>query len=163
MSEAFLCLPISAPPGDIDISLEEPSTDEPQTRRQQLEEHRADPGCAVCHSFMDPLGLPLETFDAIGRYRTTELGLTIDPSGEFAGAPVADARELGFTVGANPTVADCMVRKFYSYAVGHEERDVDGSVLNSLATSFQASGFQLRQLVLDIVTHDAFSAVAPQP
>ena len=56
-----------------------------------------------------------------------------------------------------------MVRKYYSYAVGHEERDVDGSVLNALAASFQASGYKLRELVLDIVAHDAFSSVAPQP
>ena len=162
MSEAFLCLPIDPPPGDIDISLEEPTVDQPQTKRQQLEEHRASPVCAACHAQMDPLGLPLETFDAIGRYRTTEVGLPIDPSGEFDGQPVADARDLGFTVAANPSVARCMVRKYYSYAVGHEERDVDGSILNALSASFEASGYQLRQLVLDVVTTDAFSSVAPQ-
>jgi hypothetical protein len=112
---------------------------------------------------MDPLGLPLELFDAIGRYRTTELGLTIDPSGEFEEVPVADARELEVAVGSSAAVAQCIVRKYYSYAVGYVERDVDGSVVNSLAASFQASGFKLRDLVLDVVTHDAFSAVAPQP
>jgi hypothetical protein len=40
---------------------------------------------------------------------------------------------------------------------------VDGSVVNALADSFQATGFKLRELVLDVVTHDAFSSVAPQP
>jgi hypothetical protein len=40
---------------------------------------------------------------------------------------------------------------------------VDGSVLNALATSFEASGFKLRELILSVVTHDAFSLVAPQP
>jgi hypothetical protein len=112
---------------------------------------------------MDPLGLPLESFDAIGRYRTTDHGLPIDPSGDFDGAPVADARDLGFVVAASPTVAECLVRKYYPYAVGHEERDVDGSVINALAASFQASGFRLRDLVVDIVAHEAFSSVAPQP
>jgi hypothetical protein len=111
---------------------------------------------------MDPLGLPLEVFDAVGRYRTTELGLQIDPSGEFNQTPVADPRELGSVVAADPAVAQCLLRKYYSYAIGHEERSVDGSVLNALATSFQASGHQLRQLVLDIVTHEAFAVVAPQ-
>ena len=48
---------------------------------------------------MDPLGLPLETFDAIGRYRTTDHGLPIDPSGDFDGQPVADARGLGQVAG----------------------------------------------------------------
>jgi hypothetical protein len=60
-------------------------------------------------------------------------------------------------------VAQCFLRKYFSYAVGHEERDVDGSVINDLYASFQASGFKFRQLVLDVATSDAFSTVAPQP
>lgn len=161
MSEAFLCRPISPPPGNVNVALGEPS-DAAVTKRDRLEQHSTDPACASCHAFMDPLAYPLESFDAIGRYRTTEQGVPIDPSGEFDGQPVADARELGLAVAQNPTVATCMVRKYYAYAVGHEERDVDGSVLNSLAASFQASGYQLRQLVLDVVSHEAFASVAPE-
>jgi hypothetical protein len=163
MREALMCAPIDPPPGNVDVVLEDPPADQPLTKRDRLEAHRANPKCSGCHSLMDPLGLPLETFDAIGRYRTTDRGLTIDPSGDFDGVPVADARELGFTMSASAVVAQCLVRKYYSYAVGHEERDVDGSVLNALATSFQASGFQLRELILHIATHEAFSSAAPQP
>ncbi len=111
---------------------------------------------------MDPMGLPLENFDAIGRYRTTDHGLPIDPSGEFEEQPVADARELGLVVGQSRMVAQCMVRKYYSYALGYAERDVDGSVLNALSDSFEASGFKLRELVVDVVTNEAFSSVAAQ-
>jgi hypothetical protein len=163
MREALMCTPISPPPGDVDIVLEDPPADQPMTKRQRLEVHRTNDTCAGCHAMMDPLGLPLESFDAIGRYRTTDHGLPIDPSGDFDGAPVADARDLGFVVASSSTVAECLVRKYYSYAVGHEERDVDGSVINALAASFQASGFKLRDLVVDIVAHEAFSSVAPQP
>jgi hypothetical protein len=162
MREVLLCTPIRPPPGNVDIVLDEPPADQPQTKRDRLELHRSEPVCATCHALMDPLGLPLESFDAIGRYRTTELGLPIDPSGEFDGTPVADARELGFTIGSSDAIAECLVRKYYSYAVGHEERDVDGSVVQALGDAFRASGFQLRDLVLDIVTHEAFSSVAPQ-
>lgn len=162
MRDALMCSPIPPPPGDVDVVLEEPPANMPQTKRQRLELHRTAPACAGCHSMMDPLGLPLETFDAIGRFRTTDRGLMIDPSGDFDGQPVADARALGLTVASSATVAQCLVRKYYSYAVGHQERDVDGSVLNALAASFQASGYQLRELVLDVVTNDAFSTVAPQ-
>jgi hypothetical protein len=98
------------------------------TKRQRLEAHRTEPACANCHSKMDPLGLPLETFDAIGRYRTTDHGLPIDPSGDFNGTAVADARGLGTAAAASATVAQCFVRKFYTYAVGHEERGVDGGL-----------------------------------
>lgn len=163
MRDALMCTPIPPPPGNVDIVLEEPPADKPLTKRQRLEIHRTEPACAGCHSLMDPLGLPFETFDAIGRYRTTDHGLPIDPSSEFNGQPVDDARALGQTISSSVAVARCLVRKYYSYAVGHEERDVDRSVLNALATSFEASGFRLRELVLDVVTNDAFSYVAPQP
>jgi hypothetical protein len=163
MREALMCTPISPPPGDVDIVLEDPPADQPMTKRQRLEIHRTHDTCAGCHASMDPLGLPLETFDAIGRYRTTDHGLPIDPSGDFDGQPVADQRDLGFVIASSPSVVQCLVRKYYSYAVGHEERAVDGSAVNTLAASFQASGFELRELVLHVVTHEAFSSVAPQP
>jgi hypothetical protein len=163
MREALMCTPINPPPGDVDIVLEDPPADQPMTKRQRLEIHRTNDTCAGCHSLMDPLGLPLETFDAIGRYRTTDHGLPIDPSGDFDGAPVADQRDLGFVIASSPSVVECIVRKYYSYAVGHEERAVDGSVVNALAASFQGSGFELRELVLHVVAHEAFSSVAPQP
>ncbi|MGK3984404.1 DUF1592 domain-containing protein [Sorangium sp. So ce136] len=163
MRDALMCTPIPPPPGDVALELPEPPPDRPLTKRQRLENHRTAPACAACHGYMDPLGLPLETFDAIGRYRTTDHGLPIDPSGDFDGEPVADARELGMTASASDEVARCLVRKYYSYAVGHEERAVDGSVLNTLAAAFEASGFELRELVLDVITNEAFSSVAPQP
>jgi hypothetical protein len=47
--------------------------------------------------------------------------------------------------------------------MGHDERDVDGTVVNDLITSFEGSGYKLRDLVVSTVTHEAFSAVAPQP
>ncbi|AUX45164.1 hypothetical protein SOCE26_066450 [Sorangium cellulosum] len=163
MRDALMCRTIPPPPGDIDIVLDEPPADMPLTKRQRLEKHRTEPTCAGCHGLMDPLGLPLESFDAIGRHRTTDHGLPIDPSGDFDGQPVADARELGMAISSSDLVARCLVRKYYTYAAGHEERDVDGSVLNTLAASFEASGFKLRELVLDLVTNEAFSSVAPQP
>ena len=163
MRESLMCQRIPPPPGNVNVSLPDPPSDMPMTKRQRLEVHRTDDTCAGCHKFMDPLGLPLESFDAIGKYRTTDHGLPIDPSGEFDGKMVADARGLGAAAAASTTVANCLVRRFYTYAVGHEERYVDGSVLNTLAASFQASGYKLRELILEVVTNEAFSSVAPQP
>jgi len=161
--EALMCRAIPPPPSNVNAMLVEPPVGQPMTKRQRLELHRSNPSCAACHGLMDPLGLPLETFDAIGRYRTTDSGLTIDPSGEVDGVAVADARGLGLTMSANAIVAQCLVRRYYAYASGHEERDVDGSVINQLTTSFETSGYKLRDLIVDTVTHDAFSAVAPEP
>ena len=83
--------------------------------------------------------------------------------GDIDGTAVADAREMGVALGSNTGIEGCFVRRYYTYAVGHEERDVDGSVVNELSASFAASGFKLKNLVVDTVAHDAFSAVAPQP
>ena len=72
---------------------------EPRTVRERLEQHRANPACAGCHRLMDPLGLALENFDAVGAWRANEAGTAIDPSGQiFDGSrvdgPVALRRAL---------------------------------------------------------------------
>jgi hypothetical protein len=161
--DVLMCKAVPPPPEGVNFMLVDPPADKPMTKRQRLEAHRVNPSCSGCHALMDPLGLPLESFDAIGAYRTTDRGLPIDPSGDVDGQAVANAREMGEAMSQSAAIANCMVRRFYTYAAGHNERDVDGSVVNALAASFEASGFKLRELLLATVTHDAFSAVAPQP
>jgi hypothetical protein len=163
MREALMCLTVPPPPEGTNTKLDDPPAGMHLTKRMKLEKHREDPLCASCHAMMDPLGLPFENFDAIGRYRTLDDTLPVDPSGDFNGKPVANARELGQVMSADASVAQCFVRKYYSYAVGHTERAADQSVINDLYVSFQSSGFKFRQLVLDVTTSDAFSTVAPQP
>jgi len=51
--------------------------------REQMEKHREDPGCASCHTLMDPIGFGLQNFDADGSWRTTENGKPIDASGQL--------------------------------------------------------------------------------
>jgi beta-lactamase regulating signal transducer with metallopeptidase domain len=60
---------------------------QPTTLRTRLESAVKSPVCASCHSAMDPVGFGLENFDAVGRWRETESGLPIDPSGKFAEMP----------------------------------------------------------------------------
>jgi hypothetical protein len=161
--EWMMCKVVPPPPEGVALVLPDVDPNNPTTKRQRLDAHRQAPACAGCHALMDPMGLPLENFDAIGRYRTTESGLPIDPSGDVAGVPVANARAMGEVMAQNKSMAACMARRFHAYAMGRDERDVDGTVVNDLITSFETSGYQLRDLVVATVTHDAFSAVAPQP
>jgi hypothetical protein len=163
ISEWLMCKVVPPPLEGIVLVLPDPDPNNPTTKRQRLDAHRQAPACKGCHALMDPLGLPLENFDAIGRYRTTENGLTIDASGDVNGVPVANSRAMGEAMAQSKAMAACMVRRFHAYAMGHDERDVDGTVINDLITSFETSGYQLRDLVVATVTHDAFSAVAPQP
>jgi hypothetical protein len=161
--EWLMCKQVPPPPEGVALVLPEVDPNSPTTKRQRLAAHRQSAACAGCHALMDPLGLPLENFDAVGNYRTTESGLTIDPSGEVNGMPVANSRAMGEAIAQSKPIAACMVRRFHAYAVGHEERDVDGSVINDLISSFETSGYQMRDLVLATVAHEAFSAVAAQP
>ena len=168
ISEAFLCTPIEPPPGDVNTDIPEPPSDMPKTRRQQLTEHSTNPTCAGCHMSMDPMGFPFENFDGIGRYRTTDHGLPVDTSGGFPlsdgnQVPVANASEFGAAAAASDLVAECMVRRYYEYAMGYKERDVDRVVVDALTASFEASGFKLRDLIVSVATNEAFAAVAAQP
>ena len=59
---------------------------QPQTMRERMEQHRASPACASCHRMMDPIGLALENFDAIGAWRTDATASSpIDASGAALG------------------------------------------------------------------------------
>ncbi|MCA9544966.1 MAG: DUF1592 domain-containing protein, partial [Myxococcales bacterium] len=82
--KALLCDVIPPPPADVDTTLPEPE-EGLLTLRERLAEHAANPTCAGCHAIMDPIGLGLEQFDGVGRFRTTENGGVIDPSGELDG------------------------------------------------------------------------------
>lgn len=161
--EAIMCGEVPAPPANVALEIPESDSSAPTTKRERLADHRGVTTCAGCHALMDPLGLPLEQFDAIGTFRTTEHGLEIDPSGEFDGTPVDDARGLGEVLSDSETVAECIVRKYYQYALGYPERDVDEIVIQELNESFADSGRRLRKLILDVVAHEAFSIVVPQP
>jgi mono/diheme cytochrome c family protein len=51
--------------------------------RQRMEQHRANPACVSCHKVIDPLGLALENFDVVGRYRIKDNGVPVDSKGQL--------------------------------------------------------------------------------
>ncbi len=115
-------LGLPAPPAPPDVPSLEESRDrgERLTLRKQLARHRADPGCASCHDRMDPLGIGLENFDSIGRWRDEDDGLTIDASSELSsGEQFSDIRELrAVLVEKRRLFYRCLTRKLMIYALG---------------------------------------------
>src|SRR6185369_5842234 len=96
------------------------------TMRERLSMHSKDPRCAACHLLMDPLGLPLEAYDHVGRFRTMENGKAIDASGTLGGSGNQDGAfmgpiELGAKLGASTTVAQCFVRQSFTYWMGRQD------------------------------------------
>ncbi|MBC8069899.1 MAG: DUF1592 domain-containing protein [Deltaproteobacteria bacterium] len=125
-----MCQDIPPPPPDAEADLPEPGDDTPMTKREQLEQHVTDPTCAGCHDFMDPMGLALEHFDALGGWRETDKGLVIDPSGNLDGVPFADAVALGSLLAEHPQTGDCVVRNLYRYATGHIEQPSEQAAID---------------------------------
>jgi hypothetical protein len=91
-----------------------------RTLRERLEEHRANPVCATCHDVMDPIGLGLENFDAVGRWRTREPGGDIDAHGQLAdGTPIDGAPALREALAADSEqFARVFTAKLMTYALG---------------------------------------------
>ena len=89
-------LGVPPPPPLPDVpALKDNTVDGNLSVRKRLAEHRTNPTCAACHNLMDPVGLSLEKFDAIGRRRTAEGGMPIDASGGLPdGSQFADVHGL---------------------------------------------------------------------
>ncbi len=126
--------------------------------RERLERHRSDPACSSCHQLFDPIGLGLERYDALGRYRETYgNGDAIAPSGVMPnGTPFAGPEELGALVGQDPRFSACVASKLYTYALGRDVETLDTAPLQTLQTRWAARGLTLKNLLKEIVISDAF-------
>ena len=104
--------------------------------REQMKLHQASPTCASCHSRMDPLGLALENFNALGRWRDAERSGAIDPSGRLAtGEAFAGVRDLkkALVTTRRDDFYRCLTEKLLTYALGrgldsHDVATVDAIV-----------------------------------
>jgi hypothetical protein len=159
MLQAFLCTTPEPPPGGVDTA---PPVDPTLTTRQKLELLTSEPGCAECHATFDPLGLTLEHFDSIGRYRETENGLFIDASGTWEdGTPLDGAVGLGGVLRGSAKVTECLLRHFYRSVNGRADDAHDQLAIDGMVASLSARGYVFRDLVADFVASDAFRS-APQ-
>jgi hypothetical protein len=159
--ETLLCQPLPPPPGN--LAPVPPPPDGKSTGRDRLAQHSKDASCAGCHTLMDPLGLAFETYDGIGRYRTVDVGKTIDASGKLTGAepegaPFANALELNQLLASSPTVGKCFVSTAFRYAAGRDVAPADSCTIDRLAARFATSGGDMRDLAVAITTDTSFFA-----
>lgn len=153
--QALLCQEIPPPPGDVDTSIPEVS-EEARTLRERVAAHLENESCASCHLLMDPIGLGLENFDGIGRWRTTENEATIDVTGDLDGEPFADAWELAGLVADHPDYVGCVARQLYQYGMGHGTTGAETPLVKWLADGLVVQGGSVRSLFLDTITSPAF-------
>jgi hypothetical protein len=156
--EQMFCVDLPPPPPGADALL--PPAMPSQTTRQRLQAHRANPECASCHALMDVLGYGFESFDDIGRYRTTDNGVPVDDSGEFVGTDIDGSfkgpLELAQRMGRSEMVQRCVSKQWFRYALGRIETDLDSCALDAVYQKFQKSQFRLPDLLLALVESDAF-------
>ncbi len=160
--ELILCEPVPAPPANVNFALvQDTSNPRFRTARDRLTAHRANPTCAGCHKIMDPLGLALENFDALGAYRARENDAAIDTSGDLDGIKFADSPGLGQAMHDNPATVSCLVGSLYRYATGRMIDKAEQPWQKWLEQRFAADGYRIPDLLRRIATSDAFFAVSP--
>ncbi|MCS7023565.1 MAG: DUF1592 domain-containing protein [Bryobacteraceae bacterium] len=175
--EQFLCQEVPQPPPGVNANLPTLTKDRPMTQRERLAIHLNNESCASCHSLIDPIGLGLEKFDAIGGYRE-KLTLTIFPGrGERDEEPKTveldlDTRgyvaglqnsnfsspiELGKILAAEPTCQRCVVKQVFRYMAGRHETLADREVLEKSFEDFRRSGFQFQELIVALAKYSSFA------
>jgi Protein of unknown function (DUF1592)/Protein of unknown function (DUF1588)/Protein of unknown function (DUF1587)/Protein of unknown function (DUF1585)/Protein of unknown function (DUF1595)/Planctomycete cytochrome C len=126
--------------------------------RQVLEKHRADANCAVCHQRLDPLGLALENYDAIGAWRSRDGGFDIDPSGTLpSGQTFKGPKELRVILKAKEAdFRKCLAEKMLTYALGRGVEYYDKCAIEDICSAVARDHNRLSALVLAIVKSEPF-------
>ncbi len=127
--------------------------------RERMEQHRENPVCASCHRVMDPLGLALENFDAIGRWRGhMPGGSAIDASGTMPDGTGFDgpAELRGLLVRDREQFATVVTEKLLIYALGRGIEYYDPPAVRQIVRGSAADDYGLASLVVGVVRSTPF-------
>jgi hypothetical protein len=152
--------PPPSPPPNVEAFPEIAEGQAHVTVRERLEMHRDNPACQSCHSVMDPLGLALENYNAVGQWRAKDedAGTSIDASGQLTdGTPVQSPADLWRALVAKPErFAQTFTEKLLTFALGRELQYYDMPTLRRIVREAKDDNYTLSALVLGIVQSDAF-------
>jgi len=156
--ENILGTPPPPPPPDVPQLKPQASDGHKLTMREAMEEHRKNPACAGCHKLMDPIGLSLENFDAIGRWREADGGSTIDPSGTlWDGTDVKGPAGLRQAILSRPEqFARTTTEMLLTYALGRGLEYYDMPVVRAIVKDAGRRDYRFSSLVTGIVTSVPF-------
>ena len=161
--ENILGTPPPPPPPNTPGLADEPSSGV-LTIRERLAEHRANPACASCHDLMDPIGFALENYDALGRWRIFDHGLSIDSSGQLPdGHKIASVRDLESGILARPQMfVGTLVEKLLIFALGRGVEAFDGPAVRKIVRDASSSDYQFSTLITGIVMSTPFQMRASE-
>jgi hypothetical protein len=123
-----------------------------------MEKHRADTACASCHRLIDPLGMALESFDPVGRWRVTDQEQPIDPSGELIdGTKFKGIEDLKTVLLAHK---DDFTRSFVehalTYALGRRLSYYDVKTVGEIVNRVSADGHRFSRVLVEVATSYPF-------
>ena len=155
--ENILGAPPPPPPPNVP-ALEEAAVESAASLREQMEQHRSNAVCASCHARMDALGFALENYDGIGRWRTKDGDMPIDPSGVLPnGKVLSGPAELRAVLKDDlPEFARNVTEKSLTYALGRGLERFDRITVNRILNQVEATGYGFRDLVHQIIRSPAF-------
>ena len=148
------------PPPPADVPELEEGIETLGSLREQMEQHRSNESCAVCHRTMDALGFGLENFDAVGAWRDRDGKFEIDASGELPGGigfDGADGLMKILTDHKAEQFCRCLAQKMLTYGLGRGLNSYDRCVINDAYEQLKANDFRFSQLIIAIVTSDPFT------
>jgi hypothetical protein len=134
------------------------------TMRERMEEHRSNPGCAACHRIMDPIGLSMENFDAVGAWRTrdgdsvTTQGSPIDSQGQLLdGTKVDGIVTLRKALLRQPDMfVQTVVEKLTIYALGRGLQPYDMPAVRAIVRDTAQNDYRFSSIVMGIVSSTPF-------
>jgi hypothetical protein len=159
--DRLLGAPPPEPPLNVPTLPENKRGQPARTLRARLEQHRANPTCAACHGAMDPLGLALENFSAVGQYRANDPDtLTpIDPTGQLPdGTTINGPDDLRRALVGRPDhqFAQTLTENLLTYALGRSLDAHDMPTVRRIVRQAGADDYRFKSIVLGVISSDAF-------
>lgn len=157
--DVLLGTPPPPPPPNVPLFKEVGLNDAPKSVRQRMEEHRTNATCAGCHNLMDPIGMALENYDAVGVWRTHDLGFVIDPAGKmYDGTKVAGPASLREAVmKRSDAFISAFTQRLLAYGLGRVIDYHDMPFVRAVTRDAQKNDNKFSAFVLGVVKSPAFT------
>jgi hypothetical protein len=161
--EEILCSPVPPPPDGAAPPLDPKFATADMTGREKFVQHSENPQCGVCHQLFDGLGFAMESYDAIGRFRVTDKGKPLDPSGSV---PLPSGTTIQFSnfvdlidqLSQTKDLYSCFSSQYLTYATGRKLSEVKECERELVAGEFERTGYKLDSLILSVINTPSFMA-----
>ena len=153
--------PPNPPPPGVNQNLSQKTGEAPKTVRARLEAHRTQATCRQCHGVIDPTGIALENFNAIGEWRVVDHDANnakIDASTVLPnGVPIDGPAQLRDQLSAHPaTFVETLTEKLMMYAINRQLEYFDMPQIRAIVHNSAKDNYTLSSLILGIVHSDSF-------